>query len=102
MVKSIGPRPRPVYVFVHILVPHGPFGFGPDGRCLSQDEQEARGDAQGYVDQVAYAGQIIDEVVTALQAPGRVRPVILIVPAYSRSARKSRQRSTDTCAAKRS
>ncbi len=78
MVKSIGPRPRPVYVFVHILVPHGPFGFGPDGRCLSQDEQEARGDAQGYVDQVAYAGQIIHEVVTALQAPGRVRPVILI------------------------
>ena len=77
MVKSIGPRPRPVYVCPYSGAAWS-LGFGPDGRCLSQSEQEARGDAQGYVDQVAYAGQIIRDVVTTLQAPGRERPVILI------------------------
>lgn len=78
MVKSIGVRPRPVYVFVHILVPHGPFPFAPDGRCLSREEAAERGDPQGYVDQVAYAGRIIEDVVTALQADDRPAPVILI------------------------
>jgi hypothetical protein len=78
MVKAIGDRQRPVYVFWHLLMPHGPFGFGPDGRCLTQDEQAERGETQGYIDQVDYAGRIIREVVTTLQAPGRDRPVILI------------------------
>ena len=79
MIKSVDKdRPRPVYVFAHILVPHGPYPFTPDGRCLSQDEQSERGDPQGYRDQVAYAGNIIRDVVGALQAPGRDRPVILI------------------------
>lgn len=77
-IKSLGVRDRPTYVFAHILVPHGPFNFAADGRCLSIEEQRKRGDAQGYVDQVVYASRIIEDLVTHLQSEDRPPPVILI------------------------
>ncbi|HKJ60454.1 MAG TPA: sulfatase-like hydrolase/transferase, partial [Hyphomicrobiales bacterium] len=77
-IKAIGKREKPVYVFAHILVPHGPYNFTTDGRCLSQKESYERGELQGYLDQVDYANRIIEEVVTALQAEDREPPVILI------------------------
>jgi hypothetical protein len=77
-IKAIGERDRPVYVFAHILVPHGPFNFAADGRCLTMEESGRRGARQGYIDQVAYAGRIIEDVVAHLQAGDRAPPVILI------------------------
>jgi hypothetical protein len=76
-IKAIETRDRPVHVFAHFLVPHDPFVFGPDGRCLTLEEANARGGTQGYVDQVAYANRIIEDIVTALQ-DRRPQPVILI------------------------
>ncbi|WP_159585454.1 hypothetical protein [Chelativorans xinjiangense] len=77
-IKAIGARERPVYVFAHFLVPHGPYAFAADGRCLSQKEAAKRGDKQGFVDQVAYANRIIRDIVTTLQAYGRKPPIILL------------------------
>ncbi|MGF1622949.1 MAG: hypothetical protein ACFCUR_20355 [Rhodomicrobiaceae bacterium] len=77
-IKAIGQRDKSVYVFTHILVPHGPYNFATDGRCLSIDESLERGEPQGYIDQIAYANRIIEEIVPALQAPDREPPVILI------------------------
>jgi hypothetical protein len=77
-IKRIGVRDDPVYVFAHILVPHGPFVFAPDGRCLTQREAAARGDWQGYIDQIAYADRIIEDVVATLQERDGPPPIILI------------------------
>lgn len=80
-IKAIGAREnrdKPVYVFAHILVPHGPYPFTTDGRCITFEEALERGDAQGYIDQIAYANRIIEEIVPALQAPGREPPIILL------------------------
>jgi hypothetical protein len=59
-------------------VPHGPYVFAPDGRCLTQQEAATRGNRQGYIDQIAYADRIIEDVVTALQERDGPSPVILI------------------------
>ncbi len=75
--KAIGERETPVYVFAHLLLPHDPFVFGPDGRCLPLAEANARGGFQGYIDQVAYADRIIEDLVDALQSHASP-PVILI------------------------
>jgi hypothetical protein len=75
---SAEPDTGPVFVFAHVLVPHGPYVFAPDGSCLTQAEAAERGNLQGYVDQVAYADRIIEDVVDALQATDRPPPVILI------------------------
>jgi hypothetical protein len=77
-IKTIGEQEQPVYVFVHILLPHGPYNFAADGRCLSQQESARRGEQQGFIDQVAYANRIIKEIVTVLQSPDRSPPIILI------------------------
>jgi hypothetical protein len=77
-IKGLGGRDKPTYVFAHFLVPHGPFNFAPDGRCLSLEDALVRGDAQGFIDQVAYANRIIEDVVSHLQADDREPPVILI------------------------
>ena len=80
-IKAIAGREQrdpPVYVFAHLLLPHGPFVFAPDGSCLSMAQSEARGEVQGYAEQVAYADTIIKDLVSTLQAEGRPAPVILI------------------------
>jgi hypothetical protein len=77
-IKRLHRNDRPLYVFAHILVPHEPYVFGPDGRCLTRRESDARGRTQGYAEQVAYADAIIREVVAALLAEDRPPPVILI------------------------
>jgi hypothetical protein len=77
-IKAIGERDRPVYVFAHILVPHGPYNFAADGRCLTQAQAAARGGQQGYLDQIDYANLIIRDVVETLQSDQRAPPVILI------------------------
>jgi hypothetical protein len=77
-IKTIGRREDPVYVFAHILVPHGPYIFASDGSCLTPAQAIERGDERGYATQIAYANRIIRDVVTALQAPDRDPPIILI------------------------
>ncbi|MDZ5695846.1 sulfatase-like hydrolase/transferase [Chelativorans sp. M5D2P16] len=77
-IRAIGPREEPVYVFAHFLVPHGPYPFAADGRCLGQKESAERGSRQGFIDQVAYANRIIEEIVTTLQGEDREPPIILI------------------------
>lgn len=77
-IKSTGGRERPAYVFAHILIPHGPYNFATDGRCLTREESRKRGPKQGFVDQVVYANRIIEDLVTHLQSEGRPDPVILI------------------------
>lgn len=76
-IKSIGATDDPTYVFAHFLVPHDPFVFAADGRCLALDEANARGSVQGYLDQVAYADRIIEELVAALQ--DRPDPPIILL-----------------------
>jgi len=79
-IKRVGEPRRPVYVFAHILVPHGPYVFRPDGSCMERLASEARGEMQGYADQVGYADRIIEELVTTLLAGGR-RPAAILIQA---------------------
>lgn len=77
-IEAVGARERPVYVFAHILVPHGPYVFDRDGRCMPMAEAKARGRRQGYIDQIAYANRIIEDLVATLQADDRPPAVILV------------------------
>lgn len=76
-IRSIGERDRPVYVFAHILVPHGPYVFTPEGDCLDQRAARGRGPRQGYVDQIGYADTIMRDMVAALLSEDRAPPVII-------------------------
>ena len=77
--------PSPKLVFVHILSPHPPFVFGPDGEAISQAEFEttfrSSGEAgilQAYADQVTYLNTKLQATITAILDSSSVPPVIVI------------------------
>lgn len=82
-------EPGPKFVFIHLLIPHPPFVFGPHGEILQQaypyrlgDGSDFRGSDQeyltGYRDQVKFANaealKLIDAILDATPAP----PVIVL------------------------
>jgi hypothetical protein len=77
-IKEIGMRREKAFVFAHILVPHEPFVFSPDGRCLSPDERKERTEKEAYVEQVRYANTLIKDFVSALLASDGPKPIIII------------------------
>jgi hypothetical protein len=76
--KEIGTRSEATFVFAHILVPHDPYVFSPDGRCLSPDEMKERTEPEGYIEQVRYANSLIKDFVAALLATDGPKPIIII------------------------
>jgi hypothetical protein len=77
-VKEVGMRSESTFMFAHILVPHDPYAFSPDGRCLSFEEMKARTEPQGYIEQVRYANSLIKDFVAALLATDGPKPIIII------------------------
>jgi hypothetical protein len=67
--------PAPKFVFAHIVSPHSPYIFGPDG----EETQNADLDTiVGYTNQVTYLNKrilpIIDEIISASETP----PIIIL------------------------
>lgn len=76
-VKAIGGRPEATFTFVHILLPHEPYVFDSDGRCLSRSEMQKRTQREGYVGQLRYANRLITDLVESLlQRPQK--PIIIL------------------------
>ena len=72
---------EPIFVFSHILVPHPPYLFGPEGEPVSSVRPqglESWQDKEGYINNVKFANkkitQVIDELLTDPENP----PVIII------------------------
>ena len=65
-------------MFAHILLPHEPYLFDADGRCLSLAEAAARDPEAGYLAQLRYANLLVADLVAGLlDRPGR-KPVIVL------------------------
>ena len=58
----------PKYVFSHIVLPHPPFLFGPNGENVTPDHREISGlqsweNTQGYINQLVYATNQVSVVI---------------------------------------
>lgn len=70
----------PIYVFSHILLPHPPFQFGPNGEEIIPTKIEISDDwsnTEGYINQVKFANKKISEFVTKIKADNE-NSIILI------------------------
>lgn len=67
----------PLFVFAHMLIPHNPFVFFPDGRYKTSAEAKALSRAKNYIDQVDYVNQKITELVNDLLQK-EPQPIIVI------------------------
>ena len=84
--KTIPELPGPKLVFAHVLSPHPPMVFGPNGEHVDEAtfETDAGGQQSGspllraYANQVHYLNSQLLEVVSAIQAKSASPPVIII------------------------
>ena len=76
--------PSPKFVFVHILSPHPPFVFGPNGEEISfgrfetDPALEEKYQLDAYADQVTYLNTRVLEVVKRLLADSATPPIVII------------------------
>jgi hypothetical protein len=64
----------PKFIYAHIIAPHPPFVFSPDGDFEPRSED----DNQGYVNQLLYVNQQVEEIVKGIIDHATVPPVIII------------------------
>ena len=72
---------EPIFVFSHILVPHPPYLFGPEGESVSSVRPqglESWQDEEGYINSIKFANKKIMQVVDGLLADPENSPVIII------------------------
>ena len=85
--KAVPPTNRPKFVFAHIIAPHGPFIFGPNGEEIRYaraftlaDDPDMVGDLgrDRYVDELIYVTRRLEETVDYIQTHS-TRPVVIIL-----------------------
>lgn len=88
--------PGPKFAFVHIISPHGPYLFGPNGEetanqgpfTLGEEFVPAGGEgALRYRDQLIYITKRLEETITAIQSRSS-RPVVIILQSDHGSKRE--------------
>lgn len=72
--KRLPRRAGPKFVFAHLLVPHSPFIFTPEGDFLWAEDP-----AKGYISNVKFIDAQIAQVAAEIIESSRVPPVIIIM-----------------------
>ncbi len=84
--------PTPSFIFAHILAPHPPFVFGPNGQPLDPDRKYAIGDGsefyanggtqeeyrRNYIGEIKYLNSQLKETIRKILIHSERQPVILI------------------------
>jgi hypothetical protein len=77
--KSIPDKPGHQFVFAHLVIPHPPYSFGPNGEAISfNDGAPVEERIKAYTDQVLFINHEILEVVDAILSKSEPPPVIII------------------------
>ncbi|MDP8237005.1 MAG: hypothetical protein P9M08_11525 [Candidatus Erginobacter occultus] len=72
--------PGPKFVFAHLVCPHGPYVFGPQGeeREVDMVSLTRPGRHRAYLDQVQFVNLKVEELLEVLLAPSERLPVVII------------------------
>jgi hypothetical protein len=72
--EELPSMPGPKFVFAHIVSPHEPMIFGPNGETLEREPSYER----GYPDQIAYLNKRIIPIVDGILQNSPTPPIIII------------------------
>jgi len=83
--EEIPSTPGPKFVFAHLVIPHQPFVFGPDGETFVIPEKVHKGKTYytsrdyelGYANQVAFISDRIAQVVESILQKSSIPPIII-------------------------
>jgi hypothetical protein len=74
---------KSIFVFAHLMLPHHPYIFGPNGESISPEKMEAKwegleNDKEGYLNQVKFANQKLKQIITTIIDESSNPPIIII------------------------
>lgn len=86
MLGEIPKQKSPKFVFAHILMPHPPFAFGPNGEELPitgfKDGSDFNGTKeeyiQGYKGQITFLNRMMEETISQILANSTTSPIIIL------------------------
>lgn len=64
--KALPDMEGPKYVFAHMLVPHDPYVFGPEGQPISVAQAKSRSEKRKYLDQLIFTNREMERIVDRL------------------------------------
>lgn len=65
---------KPTFIYAHIMIPHGPFMFGKDGKKTSFFINVK----EGYLDQILYVNKRIMKVIDGILMKSKTKPIIIV------------------------
>ncbi len=68
----------PKFIFCHLMCPHPPFVFGPDGEHINSDDWYNFDDKKFYLGQYIFTDNGIENTVRSILKESRVEPVIIL------------------------
>ena len=71
-------RAGPTFVFAHILVPHPPYIFNPDGSVLAEDVARSRSERVNYVRQMRFANTRVLAAIDTLLSGSGSDPIVIL------------------------
>lgn len=70
---------EPIFVFAHIVAPHFPYVFGPNGEFISEKEQKTVDPKKPYINQLMFINKKVKELVEQLLAGSEnTLPIIIL------------------------
>ena len=72
---------KPIFLFAHIMLPHGPYVWGPNGEHKKIDSLNVLDiveDKQGYLDQVKFTNKMIQEMIERIIYENKKSKIIII------------------------
>jgi hypothetical protein len=72
---------EPIFVFAHIVAPHFPYVFGPNGEFVSEEERKTADSKTLYINQLIFINKKVNALVEHLLANSENNPPIIILQA---------------------
>jgi len=69
---------EPTFAFAHFLLPHDPYIFDRNGRCMSPEERRSLDPVQGYLGQLEYVNRMVTELVENIGSQPGLKPVVIV------------------------
>ena len=76
--KKVPQIPGPKFTYAHLICPHGPFVFGPDGEQVPSTHYYNVDDKQYYLGQYIFISRQIDKVIEDILKTSSRDPIIIV------------------------
>jgi hypothetical protein len=68
----------PKFVFAHVLLPHGPYMFGPQGEMLTEGQVAQRTRTENYLNQLVFTNEKVKWLVDQILSESDRPPIIVL------------------------